>query len=414
LQKIRAQHRRKNLRSVHYLTSNFFMQAPPIPENEQQRLKELYRFAVLDTEQEQDFEHLVQLASQVCDVPMSLVSLVDAERQWFKAKIGLSASETERKFSFCAHAILNDGVFEITDAEKDDRFFDNPLVTGDPNIRFYAGIPLVTDNGYKLGTFCILDSKPRSLTPAQEFALKTLAKQAMSLLNIRVKNLELERINKLQNKLISIVAHDVRNPLASLKGIIELRQTDIISHEEADEMLGLAALQLDATIDMVANLIDWGKLQMRRDNSFAKQISLKKCVQSVLQAFSTPLEEKNITVNTVADDKVAAIDETGFNFVLRNLLSNSIKFTENGTIDITAEMNNNRIKLKVKDSGTGIEAYTYETLFQQHKHYPTPGTRNEPGSGLGLSLIKDYVDKIEGSIQIHSEKGVGTEVIVVI
>src|SRR6476469_578712 len=390
------------------------MQPPPIPENEQQRLKELYRFAVLDTEQETSFEQLVHLAAQICDVPMSLVSLVDADRQWFKARVGLSSSETERRVSFCAHAILNDGVFEIQDARKDDRFFDNPVVVGDPNIRFYAGMPLVTDNGYKLGTFCILDSKPRELTPAQEFALKTLATQAMSLLNLRVKNSELERINKLQNKLISIVAHDVRNPLASLKGIIELRQTDIISQEEADEMLGLAAAQLDATIDMVANLIDWGKLQMRKDNSFNREISLKKNIDSVLRTFNDQLEAKNIKVDvSVQEAETFTADETAFNFVLRNLLSNSIKFTENGSITIDVSIVDTRIKLKITDTGTGFEQYTFDTLFQQQKHYPAPGTRNEPGSGLGLSLIKDYLDKMEGSIQIKSEKDKGTEVIVV-
>lgn len=391
------------------------MQAPPIPENEKERLKELYRFAILDTEQEQDFEHLVQLASQICDVPMSLVSLVDADRQWFKAKVGIADDETDRRVSFCAHAILNDGVFEVKDATSDNRFFDNPLVTGNPNIRFYAGMPLVTENGYKLGTFCILDSKPRDLTPTQEFSLKTLAHQAMSLLNLRVKNMELNRVNNLQNKLISIIAHDVRNPLASLKGIIELRQTDIITEEEADEMLGLASGQLEATIDMVANLIDWGKLQMRKDNSFLKEVNLKKCISNVLQNFQAIADDKKIEFIIDADDSIPCLtDETGFNFVLRNLISNSVKFTENGTIKISAQKQGDQLKLKITDTGKGFEKHTFDTLFQQQKHYPSPGTRNEPGSGLGLSLIKDYLDKIGGSIQIESEQGQGTEVIVVL
>jgi len=230
-------------------------------------------------------------------------------------------------------------------------------------------------------------------------------------MNLRLKNKELQRINTMQNKLISIVAHDVRNPLASLKGIIELRQTDIITDEEADEMLLMAAGQLDATIDMVANLIDWGKLQMRSDNSFIKEIDLKKTIAAISYPFTELLPDKKINVVVVPEESFSfTTDETGFNFVLRNLLSNAIKYTENGTIRISAEKNGDKIKLEVKDSGTGIDEQTFSTFFQQHKHYPVPGTRNEPGSGLGLSLIKDYLDKVGGTIHFETEAGKGTTV----
>jgi signal transduction histidine kinase len=391
------------------------MQAPPVPENEKQRLKELYQYAILDSDTEKEFDDLVQLASKICNVPISLVSLVDSDRQWFKAKVGLPVSETKRDYSFCAHSFTSpEDIFIVPDASKDLRFHDNPLVTADPEIRFYAGVPLVSPNGYKMGTLCVIDKKPRELDAEQKFALETLAQQVVSLMNLRLRNKELQRINVMQNKLISIVAHDVRNPLASLKGIIELRQTDIITDEEADEMLGLASGQLEATIDMVANLIDWGKLQMRSDNSFVKNIDLAKTINTSVAGFKNLIEEKNIACNVdVASASSAATDETAFNFILRNLISNAIKYTENGTINISVEPINDQLKLIVADSGTGFDKQTLDTLFQQHKHYPVPGTRNEPGSGLALSLIKDLLDKTNGTIDIQTEPKAGTTVTVV-
>jgi diguanylate cyclase (GGDEF)-like protein len=140
------------------------MHAPQIPDNEQQRLNSLQELNVLDTPPEERFDRVTRLAKSLFQVPIALVSLVDENRQWFKSCFGVDASETGRDISFCGHAILQDGVFVIEDASKDERFDDNPLVTGDPNIRFYAGYPLTSHDGYNLGTLCIIDSKPRKFT----------------------------------------------------------------------------------------------------------------------------------------------------------------------------------------------------------------------------------------------------------
>ncbi|MBC3383100.1 sensor domain-containing diguanylate cyclase [Pseudomonas sp. SWRI179] len=154
------------------------MLAPGKPDNEAVRLKNLHSLKLLDTAPEERFDRLTRLARRLFDVPIALVSLVDANRQWFKSSAGLEASETSREVSFCAHAILQDQILEICDAEQDERFHDNPLVTDTPGIRFYAGHPLGLEDGSKLGTLCLLDTKPRRLNDEERELLRDLARMA--------------------------------------------------------------------------------------------------------------------------------------------------------------------------------------------------------------------------------------------
>lgn len=149
------------------------------PGNEPERIKALKQYAILDTFPEQDYDDFTFLVSLICDVPIALITLVDESRQWFKSKTGLNVNETPREVAFCAHTILNDRAMIIDDATQDERFSENPLVTGSPNIRFYAGVPLITPGGFGIGTLCAIDSKPRQITDVQEQALKVLAGQVM-------------------------------------------------------------------------------------------------------------------------------------------------------------------------------------------------------------------------------------------
>ncbi len=154
------------------------MLAPRQPDDEAARLKNLHSLKLLDTAPEERFDRLTRLARRLFDVPIALVSLVDANRQWFKSSAGLDASETSREISFCGHAILQDQILEICDAEQDERFHDNPLVTDKPGIRFYAGHPLGMEDGSKLGTLCLLDTKPRKLNDEERELLRDLARMA--------------------------------------------------------------------------------------------------------------------------------------------------------------------------------------------------------------------------------------------
>lgn len=169
------------------------MMVAPLPDDEAQRLKALNRYEILDTEAEPAFDDLARLAGQVCETPIALISLVDPCRQWFKAKTGLAACETSRDMAFCAHAILQRDLLIVPDALADERFADNPLVTGEPKIRFYAGAPLVTEDGYALGTLCVIDRTPRHLSGEQRAALAALGRQVMSQMELRLRNRELHR-----------------------------------------------------------------------------------------------------------------------------------------------------------------------------------------------------------------------------
>jgi CHASE3 domain sensor protein len=169
------------------------MPGAPLPENEIARLRALQQCRILDTAPESAFDDIAKLAAFICQTPIALVSLVDAERQWFKARVGLTITETDRTLAFCSYTILQNDVLIVPDALSDPRFTDNPLVRSKPFIRFYAGIPLITVDGLPLGSLCVIDYVPRTLNPQQIQALKTLSQQVIKQLELRRYSAELER-----------------------------------------------------------------------------------------------------------------------------------------------------------------------------------------------------------------------------
>lgn len=159
--------------------------AVQMPTNEVARVAALQRYAILDSEPEQGFDDLTLLASYICQTPIALISLVDENRQWFKSRVGLSIAETSREIAFCSRAILQSDIFIVPDTLQDERFRNNPLVVSEPNIRFYAGAPLITEEGYALGTLCVVDRTPREVSPDQKEALKALSRLVLAQLEFR-------------------------------------------------------------------------------------------------------------------------------------------------------------------------------------------------------------------------------------
>lgn len=201
---------------------------PSIHPEETNRLDALRSYDILDTLPEQDYENITTLASEICQTPISLISLVDDERQWFKSNHGLTVRETPRAFSFCAHGILNPSeILIVTDSREDVRFAGNPLVTGDPHVIFYAGVPLVNEEGFPLGSLCVIDHTPKELSESQLNSLKALGKQVVNLLELRrtnkalltLKNL-LEQRNTELEQIAAIARDEVRPPVLQLHNTI--------------------------------------------------------------------------------------------------------------------------------------------------------------------------------------------------
>ena len=259
------------------------MQQPEIPTNESDRLLALNRYKVLDTLPEQEYDDLTQLAADICGTPISLISLVDHDRQWFKSRVGLDATETPRDISFCGHAVADGEILNIPDATQDVRFADNPLVLQDPNIRFYAGVPLITPDLYPLGTLCVIDRQPRNLTPQQIQQLQALSRLAIGQLELRLSGEDL--VNRTANlkarvereQLISTIA----NKTAALLPLPEILETSV---QKLRSLLGCDRLliwqfQPDGSGKVISESVgaDW-RVAMQEaiaDPNFREEVALR-------------------------------------------------------------------------------------------------------------------------------------------
>ncbi|MEO7318269.1 MAG: GAF domain-containing protein [Chthoniobacteraceae bacterium] len=206
----------------------------PLPENESQRLAALRRYQILDTSAEQAFDDFAFLASTICQTPIALMTLVDGDRQWFKARVGLEATETPREQAFCAHTILGTDVMVVEDATRDARFSSNPLVTEAPHIRFYAGAPLIDGEGYSLGSLCVIDRHARPLEPEQKKSLQALARQVIAQLELRRASADLAEAAsdiKTLRGLLPICSHckGVRNEAGFWQSV----ETYVMAHSDA-------------------------------------------------------------------------------------------------------------------------------------------------------------------------------------
>lgn len=387
------------------------MVTAPLPENERERLLALQFYNILDTPAEEDFNEIVALASRICDAEISLISLIDESRQWFKAKIGLQDDETHRDYAFCAHAIHQPEIMEVEDTHEDNRFFDNPYVLKDERIRFYAGMPLETRDGYRLGTLCVIDRKPKHLTEEQRFALRILAKQTMKLMELRIKNQLLEENLKIRERLLSMLAHDVKSPVASIGMMAEMLAEDPHIPAETSGMMSEMQTVARRTTELIDNMLSWARNLGNGEKQNSQPVDLKVFVQEIGELYAGALKQKNLALTTDLQLEAVNAEPEMVRFILRNLVGNAIKFSENASIHISSRaVGQHDWALELTDQGVGMTQDQIDKLFNWDVRYTNFGTKKEKGTGLGLLLVREFVRNQQGSIQIQSQPGKGTSI----
>ncbi|GAB3830059.1 sensor histidine kinase [Pontibacter rugosus] len=380
---------------------------------ENERLKVLDNFEVLDTPAEAELDEITNLASQICGTPISLISLIDEKRQWFKSKVGLYVPETPRSISFCQHAIKKDEVFEVQDAYEDKRFKDNPLVTGEPNIRFYAGSPLLTESGHKLGTLCVIDTIPRRLTPEQKYALEVLAKQVVANFELRQKQKQLEldkkqlqESNEKLDQFVSMVSHDLKEPIMNMQTVIEWLQEDLGAKDYSSLSRNLHLLKERASTmeHLVQGLLEYALTHVHD----LPKVTV--CVEQLIkQIIATMCHVQNFTITISPNLPTIETEKILLQQVFINLLTNAVKYHHTGKGKITVgvkEADSNKYVFFVQDDGPGIAPQHHERVFGMYERLIRDSHKTK-GSGIGLATVRKIVQAKGGKIWIESELGQG-------
>ena len=405
---------------------------------ESARIDALNEYQILDTLPEQEFDDLTQIAASICGTEIALVSLVDKDRQWFKSRFGLDAEQTPRDLAFCAHAILQDDVFEVEDASKDDRFFDNPLVTQAPDIRFYAGAPIYAHNGLPVGTLCVIDKQPKKLTDDQQEALFALARQVMSQLELRrnimelqqsqlqleENNKELKRLTRHRTQFINHVSHEIRTPLNAILGFSRIlsRQMPteqqnnseyVLDNDKPETLIDLVKVSAENLSETVNHVLDLSRLEAGKMTLQDEDVLLEALAKDIMVINSQRAKEKNIQLTSElspALPRCIRTDKTKLLQILINLVGNAIKFTPAGkrvTLQINSE--NGTLNVHVKDEGVGIAAENIDKVFRPFQQVENSESQLYAGSGLGLTICRELADFLGGSLNVSSTLHKGSE-----
>ena len=350
---------------------------PSLHPQEAERLQELRRYGILDTERERDFDELVEIASDICEAPVSVVNFIDEGRQWFKAEVGLGVRSTPIETSLCGHVILQGDFVEIPDTLLDDRMADNPLCTAEPGFRFYAGAVLKGTNGLPLGTLCVLDHKPRTLTDRQRKTLRVLSKHVMRELNLRIALREEQMLRR-------EVDHRVKNSLASISALISMkaRNTD-------DDALRMALNDTSARIRSLASL--HAELhELEQGGKINLQSLFARVEHDLKQLIPT---EMNLLIAIEQGDATPE-EANALLLILNEFVSNSVKHGPadgRGTITVAIGKAADKWSIACRDE-CGATASDAE--------------RAASGSGLGTRVIDSLASSLGGKAQ-WSANGAG-------
>mgnify|MGYP000675233167 CR=1 FL=1 len=391
------------------------MEAPKFPENEKERLAAIDEYNILDTLPEQEFDNITRLASEICHTPISLITILDPERNWFKSHHGIDFNESPRDISFCGHAILHpDQMMIVADTTKDKRFADNPNVV-DYNVHFYAGVPLTTPDGFPLGTLCIMDFVPRQLEEGQVETLKALANQAVNLFELRKANLllqknqlELASRNEELEQFAMVVSHDLKSPLSNISALIDMLKKGYTDRfdEEGKEILKY----LSKSSDKLKNLID-GILEYYRSTKILTEgkgrFTLRELIEPIVELVDV---NEDCEIEFPDSNEQIYLNKTSFQQILMNLLGNCIKYNDknNVIINIGFEEDDSYYFFSVEDNGPGIDKEHQKLIFELFNNLGKTDRFNNSGNGIGLSTVKKLVEGHGGTIQVNPEFDKGT------
>ena len=399
----------------------------PSVHDEAARLAALYDTQVLDTAPDPDFDAVAQLASQICGTPMALVSLVDCDRQWFKAKVGVQGEQTSRDVSFCAHTIAGHDVLEVPDATADPRFADLPAVTAEPGVRFYAGAPITVDGKHHVGSLCVIDDHPRQLSVQQRQALRVLARHVAVLMELRRYALRADqvieqqrRLDRMKDSFLSAVSHELRTPLSSIAGYLELLLDDAdgAAPDPGTTRQFLTVMQRNS--ERLRRLVDDLILIARHHHDgiglHLATLDLADLTRRLVQTIRPLAAAKQVTMIEHTSRPLHVYgDTTRLSHALHHLIFNAVKFTEaGGTITVGTDGDAPEPTLTITDTGVGIAAGDLPHLFDRFYRTPDADTRADQGAGLGLSIAKAIIDAHHGSLHLDSEPGHGTTVRIVL
>ncbi len=393
------------------------MLLPLSHEQETARLDAVRQFAILDTALEESYDSITRLASLICEAPVSLVTVLDKNRQWFKSHYGTPIGETDRQHSFCNYTIeLDNEIFEVPDLRLDRRFVDNPFVTEDPKVVFYAGYPLRMDDGHALGSLCILDLKPRVLTETQRESLKILGGQVKRLIEagrlshqLKELNEELRRRNAEAEQFSYAVSHDLQAPLRTIGSFTEILLEEYAPQldEEGQTMMHYITDAAERMRLLVQDLLKFSEI---RKHANPTAIDLTELIESLKHDLSKSITEKEGEIIIVTGLPTGLL---GFSTLLRNLfqnlISNALKFSHPGRaprIEISYRDLPGFHELSVRDNGIGIEPRYFERIFEIFSRLHT--NEEIAGTGIGLAQCRKIVDLHQGRLTVASEPGEGS------
>ncbi|MFI5493042.1 GAF domain-containing protein [Actinoplanes sp. NPDC051859] len=393
----------------------------PLPTNEADRLAALYDLNILDSAPEKDFDDIVALAASVCDVPMALVSLVDSDRQWFKARVGTDLTETPRDLAFCAQTIRGKDLLVVPDTTKDERFAEHPAVFGGSGIRFYAGAPLITTDGFALGTLCVLDSTPRSLDAEQLQALRALARQVTTQLELRRyatslanTTARLQELERRKDDLAGLVGGKLRAPMKLMRAFLADLGDKGVPDPELAGLVGRAtAAHCRGLTDLLDHLASMAEAGQGADSLHMREIDLTRLTERAVEAVRPIAATKRIWILNHAGGPSLPIiaDPVRLEQVLMQLLFAAIKYTPaGGRVKVGTEIESGpALRLDDMDLPDGMRPDLFPHLYYGTISPPS----GAPGPDQGLAVAKKILDAHHATVALSDRPGDGTSLHVV-